>query len=134
MERQADELREWDAYEAAQACRMRELEAELERAAHQQYAEQQMEEGFKPTAGSWWEVLGLPRSASWNEVQRTYRARIQQYHPDRVHGMGPEIVRVAEHMTAALNRARAEAEAHHRSIAGLPMKKGQASHDASRAA
>ena len=39
-----------------------------------------------------------------------------------MHGMGPEIVSIAERITAELNRARAEAEADHRRNAATPLE------------
>ena len=32
---------------------------------------------------SWWEVLGLSRTASWEEVKRAYRTKAQVAHPDK---------------------------------------------------
>jgi hypothetical protein len=119
-ERQARETRERHAYEAALARRMREAEEEAQREAARLRYEQQASE-----PPSWWEVLGLAPSASWSDVQATYRAKIQKYHPDRVHGMGPEIVRIAEDITAELNRARAEAEADHRSNPVAQIDQGE---------
>ena len=119
-QRAAHEVQEREAHEAAFAMEMRKAQEEAEREALRARDEQQASESLDPKSPTWWEILGVPPSASWPDVQRTYRAKIQQYHPDRVHGMGPEIVRVAEHITAELNRARAEAEADHRSNAAAP--------------
>ncbi len=41
-------------------------------------------------------VLGVPRGASWEEVQRGYRELATKYHPDRVAHLGEEL-RVLAH-------------------------------------
>jgi DnaJ like chaperone protein len=68
----------------------------------------------------WWQVLGVHAAAPLNEVRRCYRAKVRQYHPDRVQGLGPEIVAVAEHHTKELNAAFAKASAIHRTMQALP--------------
>ena len=35
------------------------------------------------------EILGLPPSASMEELRTAYKRLIKQYHPDRVHGLAP---------------------------------------------
>ncbi|MAJ61865.1 MAG: hypothetical protein CBC48_19240 [bacterium TMED88] len=40
-------------------------------------------------------VLGIDRSASDKEIQSAYRARMQEYHPDKVSHLGEELQRVA---------------------------------------
>lgn len=32
---------------------------------------------------SWWEVLGIPQTASWEEAKSAYRAKAQVAHPDK---------------------------------------------------
>lgn len=53
----------------------------------------------------WPRVLGVAAAAPEAEVRAAWRARIAQYHPDKVSGMGPEIVRVAERESARINAA-----------------------------
>jgi DnaJ-domain-containing protein 1 len=55
--------------------------------------------------GDWWIVLGVAPSASKDEIVRNYRHRIKQYHPDRVIGLAPEFLQLAEERTKALNEA-----------------------------
>ena len=55
--------------------------------------------------GDWWIVLGVAPSASKEEIVRNYRHRIKQYHPDRVVGLAPEFLYLAEERTKALNEA-----------------------------
>jgi DnaJ-domain-containing protein 1 len=53
----------------------------------------------------WPAVLGVPRSASWEEIASAYRRLVSQYHPDKVSQMGEEIRRVATRKTQELNIA-----------------------------
>jgi hypothetical protein len=43
-----------------------------------------------------WTVLGVNPTASSSEVARAFRARMAQYHPDKVATMGPEIRALAD--------------------------------------
>ncbi len=49
--------------------------------------------------------LGLTDEASDGEVDRAYRRLIAQYHPDRLAGVAPELVRQAEEKAKRLNQA-----------------------------
>jgi hypothetical protein len=51
------------------------------------------------------EILGLPTSASIEELRTAYKRLIKQYHPDRVYGMAPAFTRLAETQTRRLNAA-----------------------------
>jgi hypothetical protein len=53
----------------------------------------------------WWVVIGVAPSASRDEIVRKYRHRIKQCHPDRVIGIAPELLHLAEEQTKALNVA-----------------------------
>ncbi len=59
--------------------------------------------------GAWFSVLGLPPSASINEVKQAYKRQIKQNHPDRVADMSPSFRRLAEAETKKLNAAYEEA-------------------------
>lgn len=50
-------------------------------------------------------ILGLPPSASMDELRAAYKRLIKQYHPDRVHGMAPAFTKLAETQTRRLNAA-----------------------------
>ncbi|MGC1777143.1 MAG: J domain-containing protein [Xanthobacteraceae bacterium] len=55
--------------------------------------------------GGWCTVLGLPPSATIEEVKEAYRSLIKKTHPDRVHGLSPAFQRLAATETQKLNAA-----------------------------
>jgi DnaJ like chaperone protein len=60
-------------------------------------------------APQWWEVLGVPRIATRDEVTRAYKRKISEYHPDKVAQLGEEIRAVAERKSKEINAAYDEA-------------------------
>jgi hypothetical protein len=58
---------------------------------------------------NWSEIFGLSPTASLEELRKAYKALIKQNHPDRVHGMSPALVKLAEAETRRLNAAYQEA-------------------------
>lgn len=52
-----------------------------------------------------WEVLGVSPNASQEEIRDAYQRVIQQYHPDRVAHMAPELRDLAERRTKEINAA-----------------------------
>ena len=63
-------------------------------------SEKPPESAFDPHA-----VLGIPRSASADEVQVAYRARMQEYHPDKVAHLGVELQTLAHEKSQEIQRA-----------------------------
>lgn len=57
----------------------------------------------------WWDVLGVPRIATRDEVARAYKRKISEYHPDKVAQLGAEIRAVAERKSKEINAAYDEA-------------------------
>jgi DnaJ domain len=57
----------------------------------------------------WFEIFGLSPTASLDELRKAYKTLIKQNHPDRVHGMSPAFVKLAEAETRRLNVAYQEA-------------------------
>jgi DnaJ like chaperone protein len=58
-----------------------------------------------PEKGRAWEILGIPRDASVEEIKSAYRQLSLQHHPDRVANLGPEFVKVAEEKFKAIQEA-----------------------------
>jgi DnaJ-domain-containing protein 1 len=54
---------------------------------------------------TWYEILGVNSAASIDEIKAAYRQRAQQYHPDRVQGLGIELRQVADRKMKELNAA-----------------------------
>lgn len=50
-------------------------------------------------------VLGVGEEATVEEIERRYRELMKQYHPDRVHGLGPELQEVAHRRTIEIQQA-----------------------------
>ncbi len=50
-------------------------------------------------------ALGVGVDASQEEIRKAYRAKVAQYHPDKVAGLGPEIRLLAEEKTKIINNA-----------------------------
>ena len=63
-----------------------------------------------PPRAPWWKVLGVPQEASLKEINQHYRQAMRMYHPDKVAGMAPEIIALAERRTKELNAAFSEAK------------------------
>ncbi|MPZ39289.1 MAG: DnaJ domain-containing protein [Rhizobiales bacterium] len=57
----------------------------------------------------WCAILGLPPTATADEVREAYKAKVRQSHPDRVHGLAPAFRELAEAETKKLNAAYEEA-------------------------
>ena len=52
-----------------------------------------------------YEVLGVHPNASQKEINTSYRRLVQQYHPDKMSGLGPELREVAEQRMKEINSA-----------------------------
>jgi len=62
-----------------------------------------------PGRRDWSEIFGVSPSASLEELRKAYKTLIKQNHPDRVHGMSPALIKLAEAETRRLNAAYQEA-------------------------
>ncbi len=51
------------------------------------------------------EVLGLRGKVTWSEIKSRYRELALQYHPDRVHSLGPKLKQVADEEFRKINEA-----------------------------
>jgi hypothetical protein len=58
----------------------------------------------------WWITLDVAPDAPMESIVASYRGKLKQYHPDRVNGLAPELVQLAEERTKELNRALEDAK------------------------
>jgi DnaJ-domain-containing protein 1 len=59
----------------------------------------------------WHDVLGVSPDATHDQIVSAYRARMSEYHPDKVASLGPDIRALAEQRAKEINAAYAEATA-----------------------
>jgi len=59
----------------------------------------------RPTRESAYEILGVDREASDDEVKSAYRKLVSKYHPDKVSHLGDEFAALAEEKFKAINDA-----------------------------
>jgi DnaJ like chaperone protein len=50
-------------------------------------------------------VLGIGRGASQKEIQTAYRARMREYHPDKVAHLGEDLQKLAHHRSLEIQKA-----------------------------
>ena len=58
---------------------------------------------------NWYEVLGVPATATPTEIKSAYHRQMQKYHPDKVSGLGAELQDVALRKTQEITAAYHEA-------------------------
>jgi DnaJ-domain-containing protein 1 len=54
---------------------------------------------------NWWDVLGVAETAPLQDIRRTFREKISEYHPDKVASLGAEIRELAERKCKEINLA-----------------------------
>ncbi len=74
--------------------------AQDERAHSNRARAEASESAFDP-----YQILGIETSASAEEIQAAYRARMQEYHPDKVAHLGEELQKVAHRKAVEIQRA-----------------------------
>jgi DnaJ-domain-containing protein 1 len=101
--------RAWE--QARRDAQERQLQAEQEREAERQRQRERAEAAAKlfQKEDEWWNVLEVSSHAGPEEIRRAYIRKMQQYHPDRVAGLAPEIVELAERRSKVFNAAYARA-------------------------
>ena len=106
QEREAERLREQRREQENEAERLRQLQREQELAA-QKLRQQQQNRAAAPLEKDedWWTVLEVPPDAGADAIQRAYRKKMMQCHPDRVAGLAPEFGELAERQAKRLNAA-----------------------------
>jgi DnaJ-domain-containing protein 1 len=106
LSEQAERLRQAEQQRREAEQRRRQAEEEREAQRQRQRWRKRAATQFQT---DWWIVLGVAPSASKDEIVRKYRHKIKQCHPDRVVGVAPEFLHLAEEQTKALNGAYANA-------------------------
>lgn len=64
-----------------------------------------------PDKMEWYETLGVPESATFEEATQAYKGLIRKYHPDKVSTLGDEFKAMAEEKSKQINAAYAQARA-----------------------
>ena len=59
---------------------------------------------------SWYEVLEVSPSATYDEVSNAYKRKISKYHPDKVSSLGEEFKELADNRAKEINAAYNEAK------------------------
>ena len=62
-------------------------------------------EAEPPAGDDPYRVLGVPANASDADIDRAYRQRIRQYHPDKLFGIAEDLRRQAERKAGEINAA-----------------------------
>jgi hypothetical protein len=93
---------EWRWQELREAARESEADYRWQR-------EREQSTNWQSEETAWWSVLEVSPAAGKDEIVRSYRRKIQRCHPDRVCGLAPEFVLLAETHTKTLNDAYAQA-------------------------
>lgn len=55
-----------------------------------------------------YKILGINRGASRTEIEKAFKRRIKQYHPDKVLHLGEDFVNIAKDRTIQITNARTE--------------------------
>jgi flagellar biosynthesis GTPase FlhF len=114
---QAERVRQ--AEQQRREAERRRRQAEEERQARRE-RQQERKRAAAQSEIDWWTVLGVAPSASKDDIVREYRSKIKRCHPDRLLGLGPELLQLAEEQTKALNGAYANALRTRRSALARP--------------
>ncbi len=93
-------LRHLEAPEAGPSAERGDRGEQRSRSPHESETEPPDETPSSPYA-----VLGVPRSASQEEIRAAYRARMLDYHPDRVAHLGEDLQRLAQRKTLEIQGA-----------------------------
>jgi len=67
----------------------------------------------RPSASDWAAVLEVPPDATRDEIRQAYRDKMQEYQPERLAVLAPDLRRLAEQRVRELNAAFEAAERSH---------------------
>ena len=72
-----------------------------------------------------YKVLGLGHSANITELNRVYRSKVRQHHPDRMHNEEAVVIARSEATLSKLNEAVRELRLYHKAKGRLPFEGAQ---------
>lgn len=72
---------------------------------HQSRQKEEQKPEEKDISTSWHRILEVPQSASADDIAKSYKQKIRQYHPDKVASLGPELQELAEKKSKEINTA-----------------------------
>lgn len=81
------------------------IEAQERKALRKNAQPEQPAAQARDTAPDWATVLGVPSSASFDEVRMAYKRRMAEYHPDKVATLGEELRELAAIKAQEINAA-----------------------------
>lgn len=89
-----------------ESARWQQAQYQRQQQSQQQQQWQQRAPRAEPTMDErWYVILEVAQSASRAEIERAYKVKISQYHPDKVAQMGIEIRELAEAKSKEINAA-----------------------------
>jgi len=53
----------------------------------------------------WYQILEVDKTSALEEIKKSYRNKMKEYHPDRVSGLGQEFIKLAEEKAKEINMA-----------------------------
>ncbi len=103
--RQREAGRQRQAEQQGEATRRRKEEKEEGEREAEGLCQRERRQATAQSQREWWRILEVAPGASKEEIVHKYRRKVQQCHPDRVAGLAPEFLQLAEERTKALNQA-----------------------------
>ena len=85
-------------------------ESEPRTASHQGDKSNKFRDSESKKSKSWYEILEVSPSATYDEVCNAYKRKISKYHPDKVSSLGEEFRELADNRAKEINAAYSEAK------------------------
>jgi hypothetical protein len=101
----AAERRQWTTEDARRRSERDAAGVRREEEAPRRAQERAHSAGRRPHALDPHSILGVPQTASQDQIKAAYRALIIRYHPDKVAQLGPELRALAEKKSQEINDA-----------------------------
>lgn len=90
---------------ASSSSRAESSSSQQQRQYRQERARKEPTRELPPKDETPYTVLNVSPDASWEEISAAYREMVQKYHPDKVAGLAPEYLVIAEKRMKAINAA-----------------------------